>query len=181
MSEENGKKTLFQKIQLWVESQLLGKHAALDRPGWFLKYFFKMPIFMWKIGLGEFVGPYYLLITTRGRKSGKWRDTPLEFSRHKLTNEPVIISGWAYRSDWVKNLLADPRLQVRVGRQRYNAIAIPLSLEECADTIEEYTTYAPTMKKVFERWSQVPLDGTRQSLLENAKFFPCFRLQKGES
>jgi deazaflavin-dependent oxidoreductase (nitroreductase family) len=174
------RKAFGQKIQMWAESTLLSRFA-LEHPHGLLKVFFKTPIFLWRIGLGGLVGPYYLLLSTRGRTSGKWRHTPLDFSRHKVTGEAVIMSGWGKASDWVKNINADPHVQAQIGRRIFAATAVPLSLDEAADVIEEYVAFTPSMKKIFEVRSGRSLDGSRENSLYTAGFFPGYRLMEENS
>lgn len=171
------RKTLGQRFQLWAESNLLGRLAPLDHPSPVLKFLFKIPVLFYRMGFGNWVGPHYLLLTTTGRFSGKARHTALEFSFHPPTGERVLMSGWGERSDWVKNLRANPACTFQIGRQRVPSIAIPLTSDEAGDTIAEYLRFAPQMASVFERLSQRKLDGTREALLAVAMYFPCFRLQ----
>ena len=61
-------------------------------------------------------GPVYptLLLTTTGRKSGRPRTTPLFY----LRDSDRILVASTIRGDWALNLLADPHVQVRLGRRR---------------------------------------------------------------
>ena len=54
------------------------------------------------LGFGKLV----LLLTTRGRKSGRLRDTPIGYFRYDNTIH--LISGWGKEANWYKNILAHP-------------------------------------------------------------------------
>jgi deazaflavin-dependent oxidoreductase (nitroreductase family) len=63
-----------------------------------------------------------LLLTTRGRRTGLARTTAVSFM--PLPNgHLVIFSGWGVASAWYRNVLADPRVRVKVGRRQAAATA----------------------------------------------------------
>ena len=80
---------------------------------------------------GSWDGRDLLLLTTTGRKSGRQYTTPIVFTR---SDDRLLVygsnSGGASHPDWYLNLLADPRVVVEVGAERYEAIATPLEPEE---------------------------------------------------
>jgi deazaflavin-dependent oxidoreductase (nitroreductase family) len=62
-----------------------------------------------------------MVITTRGRKSGRPRSTAISFM--PLGERLVVFSGWGRSSNWYRNVLADPEVEVQVGRRRMHATA----------------------------------------------------------
>jgi deazaflavin-dependent oxidoreductase (nitroreductase family) len=62
-----------------------------------------------------------MLLTTVGRRTGKPRTTAVSFM--PLADRLIVFSGWGIRSDWYRNVLANPAVQVRVGRRRFRALA----------------------------------------------------------
>jgi deazaflavin-dependent oxidoreductase (nitroreductase family) len=67
-----------------------------------------------------------LLLTTVGRKSGEQRTTPMMF--HRDGDRVLVIAsnvGAPRHPDWYLNLVADPRVTVEVGDERYAALATP--------------------------------------------------------
>ena len=176
--ETTPRHTLSQRMQIWIEGTLLGRYAPLEKPGWLLKHLFKIPIPLYRAGLGGWVGKVFLMISTTGRVSGKTRYTVLEFIPCPRTGHPIIMSGWANRSDWVRNLRANPSCGLWMGGNLRGSPtrAEALSEEEVADVIEIFLRNAPQMATIFERWSGHQLDGSREALLATAPYFPCFRL-----
>jgi deazaflavin-dependent oxidoreductase (nitroreductase family) len=147
-----------------------------DSPGPLFKWFFKLPIFFYRIGLPMF-GGFILLLTTTGRKSGKPRFTPLEYRREDGTGCPVIMAGWGGNTDWKRNILADPHVQVQMGRRKYAAVAEPLSDAEVAAWLAEVLRLNPRSSRIWSRWAGelVSLDDPA-GLLRAAVHFPSFRL-----
>jgi deazaflavin-dependent oxidoreductase (nitroreductase family) len=63
-----------------------------------------------------------LLLTTRGRRSGQPRRTPVSFMP-LADGRYVVFSGWGIHSNWYRNIRADPRVRITVGRRQMNATA----------------------------------------------------------
>jgi len=62
----------------------IGKYLSIHSvpqkgPDQAAKLFFNLPYFIYKIGLGKLIESKLLLLTTRGRKTGKMRTVPLEY------------------------------------------------------------------------------------------------------
>jgi deazaflavin-dependent oxidoreductase (nitroreductase family) len=60
--------------------------------------------------LGSPLGGWLLLLRTRGRKSGKWRDVPLSYL---ISDGSIwVMSGMGAGSHWLRNIEADPLVEV---------------------------------------------------------------------
>jgi deazaflavin-dependent oxidoreductase (nitroreductase family) len=72
-----------------------------------------------------------LLLTTRGRKTGKLRRTALIYGRDG-DRYLVVASSGGSRShpSWYPNLSANPEVHVQVGADRFDARAVTASLKE---------------------------------------------------
>jgi deazaflavin-dependent oxidoreductase (nitroreductase family) len=69
-------------------------------------------------------GVYTLLLTTRGRRSGRWRRTALIYGRDGDRYLVVASSGGSARHPaWYLNLTAHPEVEVQVGAERFPATA----------------------------------------------------------
>ena len=67
--------------------------------------------------LKDLIGEEYCYLTTTGRVSGRPHEIEIWFG---LRNNTVyILSGGREKSDWVKNLLKNPSVTVRIGRQTF--------------------------------------------------------------
>lgn len=78
----------------FIPQALVGAHRGLI---WLLRYYFER-------------APGWVLLTTRGRKTGLPREVllPCERSRDAV----IVISTYAWRSHWIRNLREDPNAQV---------------------------------------------------------------------
>jgi deazaflavin-dependent oxidoreductase (nitroreductase family) len=80
------------------------------------KYFNKLMIFMWRLGLGPWinawpkVGGQILVITHTGRKSGLKRRTPANFA--VIDGELYCTAGFGGGCDWYRNILTHPEVEV---------------------------------------------------------------------
>jgi deazaflavin-dependent oxidoreductase (nitroreductase family) len=84
-----------------------------------------------KLG-GRLAGRDMLLLTTRGRRSGELRTTPLSYLVD--ADDLVVVAsnnGEPRNPAWWLNLLADPAAELQVGRERYAVVAHRAVGEEC--------------------------------------------------
>ena len=67
----------------------------------------KVVVVLYRLGiLPFFAGGIFLLLTTKGRKTGKLRTTPLEY--RKRDGIIHVFSARGKKADWFKNLTANP-------------------------------------------------------------------------
>lgn len=75
------------------------------------------------------MGKLMLVLTTKGRKSGRRRDTPIGYFRYQDVIH--LISGWGAEANWYKNIVAYPEdVYVQVGFRRFHARAEPVQDQE---------------------------------------------------
>jgi deazaflavin-dependent oxidoreductase (nitroreductase family) len=76
---------------------------------------------------GSWEGRNLLLLTTRGRRSGREYTTPMVYTRD---GDRLLVyasqGGSPDHPDWYLNLVASPDVVVEVGSERYDAVATPL-------------------------------------------------------
>lgn len=165
-----------ERIYNWMET-LIMKLVPKESVGPAFKWLFKMPILQYQLGMGWMIGKYVLLLTTTGRKSGEPRQTPLEYEYDKENDRYRIAAGWAGNTDWYKNLKANPKVHVQVGRRKFDAVAELASDEEVAQFMLNVSKRHPRMDQTWNRWSDKPVDGTFASYVHAAKFFPSVWLK----
>jgi len=87
---------------------------------------------------GRYAGRPMMLLTTTGAKSGEERITPLNYSADG-TRIVVIASrgGAPTHPDWYRNLVANPKVTVEVGSDKYRARA--------------YTAQEPERTRLFDQ------------------------------
>ncbi|GAB4573217.1 MAG: hypothetical protein Kow0077_14970 [Anaerolineae bacterium] len=78
--------------------------------GW-LRKLFRMPLVLWRMGLGPLLGHYLLVLTHTGRKSGLPRRTMVEY--HRMDRTLYVPVAFGPRAQWYQNVLADPYVTVQ--------------------------------------------------------------------
>ncbi|NJC11161.1 deazaflavin-dependent oxidoreductase (nitroreductase family) [Micromonospora profundi] len=105
---------------------------------------------------GTFHGVPSLLLTTRGRRSGKLRRTALMYGRDGDDHVLVASNGGSARHPaWYLNLSADPRVDIQVGAERFAARARTA-------TAEERVRLWPVMTEVFPTYARYEKETDRE-------------------
>lgn len=101
-------------------------------------------------------GTEILILTTKGRKSGKMRSTPLIFGRHGDDYLVVGSQGGApVAPRWYRNLVADPQVQVQVKGDRFMAHARTATAEEKPELWKTMTAAWPHYDEYQKRTERV--------------------------
>lgn len=85
----------------------------------------KLPRLWYALGLGPVVGRLILLLTTTGRKTGLPRMTPLQYEEQD--DVIYVASARGRQADWFRNILANPRVEIRVKARRFYGQAEPIT------------------------------------------------------
>lgn len=73
------------------------------------------------IDLTQFAKEEYCYLTTRGRRTGKPHQIEIWFVIHN--GSVYLMSGGMDKSDWVRNLLKEPNVSLRIAGQTFPALA----------------------------------------------------------
>jgi deazaflavin-dependent oxidoreductase (nitroreductase family) len=92
--------------------------------------------------LASLAGDSYCYLTTTGRVSGEPREIEIWFALEGSTL--YLLSGGRDRSDWVKNLLRDPEVRVRIADR---------TLDGRARVVEDPEEDARARGLVFEKYA----------------------------
>ena len=84
--------------------------------------------------LASLAGEDYCYLTTKGRVTGKPHDIEIWFGTQKGS---IYLMAGDHKSDWVKNLLREPNVTVRLGRYHFTGTA-RLVADEQEETIARY-------------------------------------------
>lgn len=104
----------------------------------------RAPIWLFRHGLGWLLGGRVLMLEHTGRKSGLARYVCLEVVDRPSSRTIVVVSGFGEKAEWYRNLGADPRCYVSLGRQgRHPAQARTMSRGESAAVLERYQQVHP--------------------------------------
>jgi deazaflavin-dependent oxidoreductase (nitroreductase family) len=76
--------------------------------------------------------PSVALLETTGRKSGQPRRTPVSKSLDRETDTFWIVSEQGRKAGYVRNIEADPRVRIRIGRRWRSGVATILAADDPA-------------------------------------------------
>lgn len=111
----------------------------------------RAPIWLYRARLGFVMGSRFLMLEHIGRKSGATRQVVLEVFGHPEPDVYIVVSGLGTRSQWFRNLQADPRARVFVGgRRAVNAEARMLTQDEADEAHRSYATNYPRAWEKFK-------------------------------
>jgi len=117
------------------------------RPNRILKFFFKVPVILHKMGLGgweHLIGAQWMLITHTGRKSGKRYDSMVDVMDYdKATDTYYIEAAYGARADWYKNIQANSVFEAKVGRRKFKASAGALTTKGASEMLVQFYRSKP--------------------------------------
>jgi deazaflavin-dependent oxidoreductase (nitroreductase family) len=139
------------------------------KPGWFTKHVFNRLIaVMTRLGVSVWGSR---ILRVKGRKSGEWRETPVNLLTIDGTQYLVAPRG---ETQWVKNLRVSGEGELVLGRrvQRFTAVEIPDSEK------------VPILRAYLRRWkaevgvffSGVSADSPEEEVQRIAPEHPVFRI-----
>lgn len=126
---------------------------------------FKVPRVVYELDGDRLFGHRFCLLTHRGRKTGLVRRTCIEVLRWDAANRSaVVLSGFGWRSDWLRNLESGGALELRCGGDRYVPDHRILPADEAIAVLADYERHNrlawPIVRKVLTRLSGEAYDGT---------------------
>ena len=138
---------------------------------------FRVPIYLYRLGLGWLFGDRLLLLNHIGRVSGQPRQTILEVVKHDHADGSLVVaSGWGPSAAWHRNLLHTPDVSVQVGRRVTTVTAVPLPKEEGAEIFAEYAIrHRMLAKHLLPRMTGFSVDGSEADFREVGRLMPFVR------
>ncbi|MBI4758974.1 MAG: nitroreductase family deazaflavin-dependent oxidoreductase [Chloroflexi bacterium] len=118
---------------------------------------------LYALGLGPLVGRFVLLLTTRGRKTGLLRVTPLQYE--EIDGAILVGSSRGTKADWYRNILADPHVFVTVKSRKFRGLAEPTTdPSRIADFLQYRLKRHPKMVGAILRSEGLPAVPSRPDL-----------------
>ena len=117
---------------------------------------------MAEVGGGDWLEAHaaddFCYLTTTGRVTGRPHTIEIWFG--VATGRAYLLSGGGASSDWVRNLEAEPRVELRVGDRTFPATA------RVVDDPQEEATARPLLATKYQGWDgTAPLSGWARSAL----------------
>lgn len=123
--------------------------------------FFRAPVWLYRSGFGWLFGHRFLLLTHRGRKSGRTFHTVLEVVHYDAErHESIVASGWGTRADWYRNIQTHPPIEVHTGGLRYVPAFRVVPPEEHFAIMEDYLRHQPPFIRRAVRRLGFDIQGT---------------------
>ena len=122
---------------------------------------FRAPIWLYRLGLGWLLGRRFLLLNHVGRKSGQVRQAVLEVVDHDAeTGTYFVASGFGRKSQWFRNVQAQPEVMIQIGRRTLAATAEILESAASGQMMVEYARRHPTAAQNLSKLMAVAVDGS---------------------
>jgi len=122
---------------------------------------------LYALGLGPMVGRLVLLLITTGRKTGLRRITALQYE--EIDGAIYVASSRGQEADWFRNVVANPRVEVKVKSRRFCGIGeTTTDPKRIADFLEVRLRRHPKMIGSILRWEGLPAEPSRAQLEEYA-------------
>jgi deazaflavin-dependent oxidoreductase (nitroreductase family) len=128
------------------------KRPLLSPPHGLSRWLFRLPIWLYRLGLGWLLGGRFLLLNHIGRKSGLPRQTVLEVVKYdKVSDTYYVAVGFGPETDWYRNLLQTPQASIQVKHRQLAVTADPLSAEQSGEAMVDYARRHPTAARNLSR------------------------------
>ena len=150
---------------------------SIRPPAGITRSLFRLPISVYRLGLGWLFGRRLLLLNHIGRVTGKPRQTILEVVEHDATNGSyVVASGWGPDAAWYRNILEDPDVTIQIGRRTIPVTAVPLSENEGAEIFSHYASrHRRLATYMLPRVLGMSVDGSDADFREVGRRMPFVR------
>jgi deazaflavin-dependent oxidoreductase (nitroreductase family) len=148
---------------------MAGMAEHYQRPGWFTTNVFNRVVAgLTRLGVSVYGSR---VLEVKGRKSGEWRQTPINLLLFAGTEYLVAPRG---QTQWVKNLRVSGQGRLRVGRRTQPFSALELTDEDKPPLLRAYLKKWKFEVGVF--FDGVGPDSTDEELRRIAPDHPVFRL-----
>ena len=119
-----------------------------------------------------------LQLTHTGRVSGEPRHVILEVVKHDPSMDIYYVAvAWEEQSDWVKNIQANPEVQVKVGKRNLNLVAEQLTQDESEAVILDYSQKHKSTMMNLAKFMGYKLDGSEADFRELGRMLMMFALK----
>ncbi|MFJ3927006.1 nitroreductase family deazaflavin-dependent oxidoreductase [Streptomyces sp. NPDC090022] len=140
----------------------------------------RLPLVVYRLGLGPVLGQRFLVLHHRGRVSGRPRTVCLEVVAHDpVRGTWTVASGFGDRAQWYRNLRHIPQVTIQVGRRRYPVTAYFMSPKESGEAMVQYAVRHPRAARILSRLLSCDLGkGAPDDLRRMGRRIPFVRLDE---
>src|SRR5688500_9878457 len=119
----------------------------------------RLPIPLYRLGLGPLRGRRVMLLTHLGRVFGHRRRAAIEVVEHDERGW-TAASGFGPRADWYQNVLKTPDVTIQVGGRTLPVTATPLPADEGAEIMARYAPRHPAAARRLSKIMGFEVDGS---------------------
>ena len=117
------------------------------------RWLFRVPLLLHRYGLRGFeriLGIDWMVLTTRGRRSGRPHQVMLDVVGHDPASDTFYVQpADGRRADWVRNALADPRVVAELCGRRFDARVADVTGAEGADVVLRFVRGHPWYARII--------------------------------
>jgi deazaflavin-dependent oxidoreductase (nitroreductase family) len=140
----------------------------MAQPGPILGRALRLPVHLYDLGAARLLGHRFLLLTHRGRRSGRLYRTMLEVvGWDPERREAIAMSGFGPDANWRLNVLAGGAVEVRIAELRFEPRVRSPEREEAVGVLADYErrnrVAGPIVRAVLSRLAGFRYDGSAES------------------
>ncbi len=142
-----------------------------------LRRVFAAPQSLYRHDAGWLLGHRFLQLRHEGRRTGLERRVVLEVVRWDAGRRAAtVVSGFGAKSDWLRNIEANGRARIDIGRQTFEAGFRRLPMREAAAVFQDYEQrnrlVRPVVRMALSRLLGWRYDGSPEALERLADELP---------
>ncbi|MEV0785139.1 nitroreductase family deazaflavin-dependent oxidoreductase [Streptomyces sp. NPDC050423] len=142
----------------------------------------RLPVHMFRAGLGPLFRGRLLLLVHTGRTSGQPRRTAVEVVESATVDGRrswTVASGFGTAADWYRNLKHTPQATVQVGRRFHAVTAADLPAEEGGELMARYAPRHPRIARRLCAYMGFTVDGSEADYRSVGEAIAFVRLTEG--
>jgi len=133
----------------------------------------RLPILIYKFRLGWIFGHRAILLIHKGRYSRKTRYVVLEVIKFdKDSNVHYVASGFGGKSDWFRNIVKYPHVNIRTAGKTFAVKAQVLDRDDAQTVFTEYIERYPNAIKNLARFIGYDIGNSQQDTLDFLRMIP---------
>lgn len=150
------------------------------RPRGWRRHLARLPLALFRVGLGRVFGRRVLLLHHEGRTTGLDRTVALEVVAYDREGGSwTLASGFGPKADWYLNLRMMPTTVVQSGSRHFAVTAHFLTAEEGGEAMVRYAAARPRTARRLCSFMGFGIDGSPGSYRRAGREIPFVRLDAG--
>ena len=151
-----------------------GVFGLRGKPGPLALTVFRLMPVMYRLRLGRLFGHTFLLLSHRGRKTGRVYQTALKVVGYdRATQEVTVISVYGATAAWMRNIEASPALLIQTGGKGYAPRQRLLTEDEAVTAAVQFRAQHPRQLRLFSLvmgWGSLASDAAVREFVRTRPF-----------